>query len=145
MITIIPKNRPDCRILIDDADAEKVAGRRWTVVSKPNSISLYAVAQFGKKQVYLHRHILDAKPGQMINHLDGNGLNCTRANIVFCTYSENNRHAATLPGRRIRGPRKEGISMNKVRRRLADGRVRVHIYNRATGEPIRSYFENETG
>jgi hypothetical protein len=144
MIKIVPRNRPDCEILIDEADAERVRPVRWAVV-KRKGVSLYAAGHVNGRQVYLHRFIMKADAGQMINHLDGNGLNCQRANMVFCTYTENNQHAATLPGRKIRGPRHEsGKSRNTVRRKLTDGSVRVYVYDRLTGEVIERFTENKS-
>lgn len=40
-------------------------------------------------RVLLHRFILDAKPGQLIDHRNGDGLDCTRPNLRLATASQN--------------------------------------------------------
>lgn len=42
----------------------------------------------------LHREIMEAKKGQIIDHIDGNPFNNQRANLRFVTYQQNsmNRH-----------------------------------------------------
>lgn len=37
----------------------------------------------------LHRQIKNAKKGDIIDHGDGNGLNCQEYNLRFCTHSQN--------------------------------------------------------
>jgi acid phosphatase class B len=43
---------------------------------------------------YLHRIIMGSKKGDIINHIDGNGLNNSRKNLRICSRHENmrNRH-----------------------------------------------------
>jgi hypothetical protein len=43
----------------------------------------------------MHRGILGAAPGQLVDHRDGNGINNTRANLRFCTNSENQYNCRT--------------------------------------------------
>jgi hypothetical protein len=40
----------------------------------------------------MHRFILGAKPGELVDHQDGDGLNNTRGNIRLATTGENNRN-----------------------------------------------------
>lgn len=46
----------------------------------------------------MHRMILDAKPGQLIDHKDGDGLNNTRANLRIATPSNNNQNSKPQKG-----------------------------------------------
>lgn len=48
----------------------------------------------GKSKVLLHRQILGAKPGEEVDHEDGDGLNCRRSNIRIATHQENMRNRA---------------------------------------------------
>ena len=46
--------------------------------------------------IQMHRLIMDAKPGQMIDHINGDGLDNQRRNLWFCTprdNARNNKHA----------------------------------------------------
>lgn len=42
-----------------------------------------------RKRVYLHRYLLDAQPGQIVDHIDGDPLNNTRANLRLVTRAQN--------------------------------------------------------
>ena len=42
-----------------------------------------------KKTVKLHRFILEPPDHLVVDHIDGNGLNNTRANLELVTFSEN--------------------------------------------------------
>jgi hypothetical protein len=41
----------------------------------------------------MHRYLLGAGVGDVIDHVDGNGLNNTRSNLRKCTRSENAKNA----------------------------------------------------
>lgn len=61
--------------------------------SMPGDYTYYARADVynkGKRsRVYLHRFVLKANKGDKVDHINGDGLNCTRKNLRFCTVSEN--------------------------------------------------------
>lgn len=56
------------------------------------SISLEKGRGCKKRTERMHRIIMGAKQGQIIDHIDGNGLNNTRENLRFVTLSENQRN-----------------------------------------------------
>ena len=70
--------------IIDDADAELVGGYRWRVLVQPHTC--YAIARLPRREgkqrtLYMHRLITNAKAGERVLHIDGNGLNNTRGNL----------------------------------------------------------------
>ncbi len=70
--------------VIDDEHADVASGYRWRVLVQPHTC--YAVARlprlFGKQRsLYLHRLILNAGPGERVEHVDRNGLVNCRANL----------------------------------------------------------------
>lgn len=73
--------------LVDDEDYERVAQHRWAA-DKAKS-TWYASARINGRRIRLHRFIVDAKPGQLVDHEDRNGLNCTRGNLRPCTHGQN--------------------------------------------------------
>lgn len=87
--------------VIDVKDLEKVEGFNWHAHVTPNGI--YA-RKFAKDSL-LHRIIVGAKKGQMVDHRDGNGLNNTRENLRTATHAQNmqNRKIHTNNNSGIKG------------------------------------------
>lgn len=75
---------------IDDWEYERVARWKWQVYLDRDGRA-YAVHKraFPNKDIYLHRFIMDAPPGTLVDHKDGNGLNCQRHNMRLATHSDN--------------------------------------------------------
>ncbi len=70
--------------VIDDEYAEAAGGYRWRVLVQPHTC--YAVARlprlYGKQRsLYLHRLIVNAGPGERVEHVDHDGLMNCRANL----------------------------------------------------------------
>lgn len=82
--------------LVDEEDYERVAAFKW-YVSMPTGRgrSAYAhrmirrASDGARAPLPMHRFILNAPDGLLVDHVDGNGLNNTRANIRLCTYAQN--------------------------------------------------------
>lgn len=66
----------------------RIADMTWRL--KPRNHTSYAVATLSSTiELRLHRVILDAKYGQLVDHIDGNGLNNTRSNLRLATTTVN--------------------------------------------------------
>lgn len=90
--------------LIDDCDFDAVhkvelaRGLFWqdSIASigwrtKRRNHTSYAVATLAKQiELRLHRVVMDAKNGDVIDHINGNGLDCRRENLRFVTNAQNN-------------------------------------------------------
>lgn len=81
--------------LVDEEDYERLKRFKWCVCSNTYG-KKYAVRTLYKngwsKQVYLHHEVLgliSAPPGKVVDHINGNSLDCTRANLRICTYAQN--------------------------------------------------------
>lgn len=86
--------------IIDDEDEERVKAFKWclqrndyTRKSGETIYKLYAARSTYKEKsrstALLHRFILGANPGQEVDHVNGNGLDCRRKNLRFATRSQN--------------------------------------------------------
>ena len=73
--------------LVDDADYDYLNQYNWTLFKVKKCY--YSSSKINGKYILMHRLIMNAEKGQMIDHIDRNGLNCQRDNMRFCTYSEN--------------------------------------------------------
>ena len=86
--------------LVDDEDFELAAAYSWYAYKPvPQSKTYYAARTakvYGKqKTITLHRYLLGiSDPRVLVDHKDGNGLNCQRYNMRASTRSQNshNRH-----------------------------------------------------
>jgi hypothetical protein len=73
---------------IDLKDVGLIAGRRWCA-RKNKQGKFYACCGQVGKQAKMHRLITGAKPGQSVDHIDGDGLNNRRHNLRICAHQEN--------------------------------------------------------
>lgn len=76
--------------LVDDDDFERVYCYRWSAV-RPRDL-WYAITTIGGKTVSLHQFIMQPPPGFQVDHIDNNGLNCTKHNMRVCTNQQNSRN-----------------------------------------------------
>lgn len=74
--------------MVDLADEAMLKGHKWRV--RVGYGCLYATDANG---LLMHRLILGAQKGQIVDHIDGNGLNNTRRNLRLCTSQENSFNA----------------------------------------------------
>lgn len=78
--------------LVDDDDYARVSQHKWWLSS-----SGHVYTQIARKTVMLHRFIIGAIKGQVIDHINRNRLDNRRENLRFCTQSQN---CANAPSRR---------------------------------------------
>lgn len=101
--------------LLSAADAERVLAFRWRVHINQNG-RIYAVRSIREgrynRPVYLHRFILDAAPGETIDHRNGNGLDDRRENLRRATKQQN---AANVSGYSHNTSGFRGVSFHKQR------------------------------
>jgi len=85
--------------IVDDEDFEELSQYKWC--ANPLSQNRCYAQRSGRrvngkqqKHVLMHRQILDAKKGQMVDHINHNGLDNRRENIRIATNRQNqwNQH-----------------------------------------------------
>lgn len=72
---------------IDDEDEWVLAGRKW--VASFSGRKWYVVRGKGKTREYLHRLIVGAGKGVVVDHIDGDTMNNTRSNLRICSKQQN--------------------------------------------------------
>jgi hypothetical protein len=85
-------------LLIDNEDAHLLRNKSWRVVySKSNHtpyVRRYVGVVNGKKtSIYLHREIMCATGGKIVDHINNNGLDNRRCNLRICGTRDNNRNS----------------------------------------------------
>lgn len=110
--------------LVDDSDYNRVRAVKWLFVGSGYA-GRFVTRNGNKKLVYLHRFLLNAQPGQRVDHINGDRLDNRRENLRVVTPSQNlqNRKGSphTTSGRkgvcwhRERGKWHVRISVNGTR------------------------------
>jgi hypothetical protein len=95
MKTIVTKRRHV--ILVSDEDYETVSKHKW-YCCKSGRTRYASTVLHGGSIMTMHRMILNAPEGVLVDHKDRNGLNNQRENLRLCTSSENNRNKISLVG-----------------------------------------------
>lgn len=85
------KNPEQYKCKIDIWNLEKVLNTCTFFIDKPNAGHKYARGRLGKRKIYLHRLIMNVidKPEIIIDHINGDTLNCLENNLRKCTQPEN--------------------------------------------------------
>lgn len=84
-------------VLLDDGDVHLVDGLRWRARKSFNTYYAESEHRHGKPAVMMHRVIIVASKGVLVDHRDGNGLHNFRNNLRICSNAQNqmNRRVAT--------------------------------------------------
>lgn len=88
--------------IIDSDDIERVGKHNWrlsTAKERPD----YAVTQIGRKNVYLHRFILEAKTGELVDHINHDGMDNRKSNLRLATHRQNVAHQRVRSGTAYKG------------------------------------------
>lgn len=110
--------------IVDEDVADLLGERRWSIFKPRGSRTLYARSG----DIYLHRLVMNAKPGEQLDHINGNGLDNRRSNLRFTTHADNLAAARALKPF-AQGPR-FASHIQTVRATLADGTVKNYYYDR---------------
>lgn len=86
--------------IIDDEDYELIASRKWQAHIRRDGKGYYAVSS----GVRMHR-LIAGNESEIVDHIDGNGLNNQRKNIRQGTQSQNCVNRKSTPGIYERGAR----------------------------------------
>lgn len=79
--------------LIDDEDLPIAEERRWSAMKTKGPTyarsTIRANTGCGFTSILLHRLIAKPGPGQVVDHINGNGLDNRRANLRLCSHRQN--------------------------------------------------------
>jgi hypothetical protein len=72
---------------VDAADYEWLSKYKWTALV--TGAKVYAIRAEKGKTILMHREIMNAPAGMVVDHIDGNGANNRRTNLRLCTRAQN--------------------------------------------------------
>lgn len=98
--------------IVDDEDFDRANKHKWAALK--NEWTTYVAWKVNGSTIYLHRFIMGLVHGdkRQVDHIDRNGLNCSRKNLRICSQSENQRNTAR---HRDGSSRFKGVSYDKPR------------------------------
>lgn len=86
--------------LVDDADYAELSKYKWCAWRIGGN--WYSKRGIGTRksftQVYMHRVIMGALPGQQVDHINGDGLDNRRCNLRIATMAQNQANRRKSPG-----------------------------------------------
>lgn len=93
-------------VLLDDEDYDRVIQRgKWKLnrSKRKHSDDVFYVSTNGRKgvggRVELHRFIMNAPKGMVVDHINHNGLDNRKENLRICTHKENTRNSRASYGK----------------------------------------------
>ena len=118
---------------VDPENYEKLAGFNWLLQTA--NANNYAVKLEGDTPVRMHRIIMNAPKGSIVDHKDRNGLNNTKINLRFATRAQNNCNIRRKT--KTKTSKYKGVSFtSKIKK------WRVQIKYNGTTKHL-GYFDNE--
>lgn len=100
--------------IIDDDDFERVNKFNWTVLIGNTGIKYAVYKPRYKSFIYLHRFVINAPKGTIVDHKNRNGLDNRKSNLRLCNYSENAINSKIF---RHNTSGFKGVRWNKTRRK----------------------------
>lgn len=108
MTVRIPLGKCGLFALIDDDDAPLVSQFVWGLKRHPAG-ERYFYAGKQKPHALMHRMIVNAPKGVVVDHINGDRLDNRKANLRLCTHTENIRNQV-----RVNPPHKyKGVTLDK--------------------------------
>ncbi len=128
-------NNTSSLVIVDDADYGKLCLHNWyekKYFNKSGNYNSYAATdvytESGKrKNIFMHRLIMNAKSGEEIDHINGNGLDNRNNNLRFCSRKQNLQNQFSRRGKsKYKGVVRRGDT-GKWRARITINKKRVHL------------------
>lgn len=132
------KTKTGYEVLVDPDIKEKIGDNSLNIRSLKGKSTSYAQINFGRhNRVSLHRWILDAKDGEVVDHINGDGLDNRRENIRICTHKQNClNHKKHKHG--VLGYIGVGVGNKDESGHIISYRINIHI----SGEPYNELWND---
>ena len=101
--------------IVDAEDYDRLCKYKWHV--KIDKQTCYASGTFRNKGIRMHRKILNAPRGLVVDHINYNGLDNRKQNLRLCTFAQNCRNRRPIR-RAGKWSRHKGVSWDKAKKRF---------------------------
>lgn len=125
------------RVLLDEQDLHLLELGAWRIIDKPRNRYVKLNKSIGGKIVtlYLHRLVVGAKPGETVDHINGDTLDCRRTNLRLVGRRENCRNRTKKAASTSRF---KGVSFDTKTGRW---RMQIRLNDRRVSKAFRTEFE----
>lgn len=122
---------------VDDEDFERVSEMKWRLFFGSQK-KMYAA---NGRCLLMHRFVLDAPEGMEVGHINGNGLDNTRANMRLATHSQNLANQSSHLMRKGRPTNSQFKGVTLLEGRLRPWRATISVNRK---QHFLGYYEDET-
>ena len=128
--------------LIDDADYDLVAPFKWRWIKPRRNLTRLVVCANPGQIIYMHRLIMGAKKGDVIDHINRDTQNNQRSNLRFATHALNaankgKRANAVVPFKGVTWRKDNGLYRARIR---VDGKL-INLGHFASAEPAARAYD----
>jgi len=113
--------------LVDGIDFDRLKNIPWFLSGTGYAVGFMSVGS-RPRLVYLHRFLMNAQPGQLVDHINGDALDNRRENLRLATARQNVQNKCVSP---LSATGLKGVGWHKRRRkfhaRIQLQGVRVHL------------------
>jgi hypothetical protein len=113
--------------IVGAEDYEWLSQYKWCALKTHNN-KFYAVRRKNNKTIIMHRQIMNAPAGLVVDHIDGNSLNNRKTNLRICTQAQNIHNSQP---RRNRSSKYKGVFWDKVNKKwstnIRKGDKRIYL------------------
>lgn len=140
------------KFAVIDADDAWALNHKWYAVAGRNGC-FYAVRNIpngkgGQTRMALHRAVMGLVSGcdkkDFVDHVNGDGLNCTKKNLRIVSALENNRNVSGVTRANKSSPYRgvHALPYGRWRASISDGKRKVHIGTFASPEEANAARKN---
>jgi HNH endonuclease len=85
---------------VDDADFENINRYNWyPMIKKMKTETVHYACSSQDKTILMHRLIMNPAKGLVVHHIDGDGLNNQRDNLILCTVAIHSHLGSHTPNK----------------------------------------------
>jgi hypothetical protein len=96
-------------VMVDAADFKRLNKHKWCAVPCSSGSGYYAMRSAGGRNIFMHREIVNAQEGEVVDHANRLPWDDRQCNLRPCSQEESNRNRHT----RVHSSRFQGVSYDK--------------------------------